>query len=129
MKNLRQYIRGLIKEMAYIDEYPPGYSGSPLQDPEVAANYHSYAARMKKKRANPPRTWQKVLNVLSAGGTLVEAGKGYLLYDANSKSVGSIRKKTFEELSADMERDRFMNAQEALEYGLVDEIVKNRDNS
>ena len=37
--------------------------------------------------------------------------------------------KTFEELSADMERDRFMNAQEALEYGLVDEIVKNRDNS
>ena len=34
--------------------------------------------------------------------------------------------KTFEELSADMDRDRFMNAQEALDYGLVDEIVKNR---
>ena len=35
--------------------------------------------------------------------------------------------KTFEELSADMERDRFMNAQEAFEYGLVDEIVTNRE--
>ena len=35
--------------------------------------------------------------------------------------------KTFEELAADMERDNFMNAQTALEYGLVDEIVQNRD--
>ena len=35
--------------------------------------------------------------------------------------------KTFEQLKADMERDNFMNAQEALDYGLVDEIVKNRD--
>ena len=99
MKQLRQYIRGLIKETAYIDEYPPGHSEGALATPEVAAHYHDYAAKMKKKRANPPRTWKKVLNVLSAGGTLVEAGKGYLLYDANSKSVGSIRKKTFEELS------------------------------
>ena len=36
--------------------------------------------------------------------------------------------KTFEELAADMERDNFMNAQTALAYGLVDEIVKNREN-
>jgi ATP-dependent protease ClpP protease subunit len=28
-----------------------------------------------------------------------------------------------------MERDNFMNAQDALDYGLVDEIVKNRDDS
>jgi|TARA_R110000782_G_scaffold183873_1_gene274140 ATP-dependent Clp protease protease subunit len=35
--------------------------------------------------------------------------------------------KTFEELAADMERDNFMNAQTALAYGLVDEIVQNRD--
>jgi ATP-dependent Clp protease protease subunit len=34
--------------------------------------------------------------------------------------------KTFEELSKDMERDYFMSAQEALEYGLVDEIIKQR---
>src|SRR5210317_2625944 len=38
----------------------------------------------------------------------------------NSKS------KTFEQLSADMERDKFMSAQEALEYGLIDKIVTNR---
>ena len=37
--------------------------------------------------------------------------------------------KTYDDLKADMERDNFMNAQEALDYGLVDEIVKNRDDS
>jgi ATP-dependent Clp protease protease subunit len=35
--------------------------------------------------------------------------------------------KSFDELKADMERDNFMNAEQALAYGLVDEIVKNRD--
>jgi len=35
--------------------------------------------------------------------------------------------KTFEELSNDMERDKFMTAQEALEYGLIDEIFERRD--
>jgi ATP-dependent Clp protease protease subunit len=40
--------------------------------------------------------------------------------DHNSKG------KTYEDLSRDMERDHYMSAQEALDYGLVDEIVKNR---
>jgi ATP-dependent Clp protease protease subunit len=34
--------------------------------------------------------------------------------------------KTFAQLEHDMERDKFMSAKEALEYGLVDEIVLNR---
>lgn len=34
--------------------------------------------------------------------------------------------KTYEQLLADMERDKFMSAQEALEYGLVDEIITKR---
>lgn len=34
--------------------------------------------------------------------------------------------KTFAEFSADMERDKFMSAEEALAYGLVDKIVENR---
>jgi len=34
--------------------------------------------------------------------------------------------KTFEQFSADMERDNFMSAQEALAYGLVDEIITKR---
>lgn len=34
--------------------------------------------------------------------------------------------KTFEQFSADMERDYFMSAQEALDYGLVDKIVQKR---
>jgi ATP-dependent Clp protease, protease subunit len=37
------------------------------------------------------------------------------------------KNKTFDELKADMERDNFMSAQQAFDYGLVDEIVKNRD--
>lgn len=34
--------------------------------------------------------------------------------------------KTYEQLLADMERDKFMSAEEALEYGLVDEIITKR---
>ena len=34
--------------------------------------------------------------------------------------------KTYEEFSLDMERDKFMSAQEALEYGLIDEIITKR---
>lgn len=36
------------------------------------------------------------------------------------------RGKTFEELAKDLERDYFMSAQQALEYGLVDEIIAAR---
>jgi ATP-dependent Clp protease protease subunit len=38
----------------------------------------------------------------------------------NSKS------KTFEQLTADMERDKFMSAEEALDYGLIDKIIAER---
>lgn len=34
--------------------------------------------------------------------------------------------KTFEQFRNDMERDKFMSAEEALEYGLIDEIVTKR---
>lgn len=34
--------------------------------------------------------------------------------------------KTYEQLSADMERDFFMSAQEALDYGLVDKVLDKR---
>ena len=34
--------------------------------------------------------------------------------------------KTYEEFAQDMERDKFMSAQEALDYGLIDEIVTTR---
>ena len=34
--------------------------------------------------------------------------------------------KTFEDFKNDMERDKFMSAQEALEYGLIDEIITKR---
>ncbi len=35
--------------------------------------------------------------------------------------------KTYEQLLTDMERDKFMSAEEALEYGLVDQIIINRN--
>jgi ATP-dependent Clp protease protease subunit len=40
--------------------------------------------------------------------------------DHNSKG------KTYEQFRSDMERDKFMSAQEALEYGLIDEIIRKR---
>jgi ATP-dependent Clp protease protease subunit len=36
------------------------------------------------------------------------------------------KRKTFKQLSADMERDNFMNAKEAVDYGLADEILRKR---
>ena len=36
------------------------------------------------------------------------------------------RGKTYDELAADMERDYFMSAQEAVAYGLVDEVIADR---
>jgi len=35
--------------------------------------------------------------------------------------------KTYEDFAKDMERDKFMSAEEALEYGLIDKIVEKRD--
>ena len=35
--------------------------------------------------------------------------------------------KTYEDFERDMDRDKFMSAQEALEYGLVDKIITKRD--
>ncbi len=36
------------------------------------------------------------------------------------------KNKTFDQLTADMERDKFMSAEEALEYGLIDKIIEKR---
>ena len=41
----------------------------------------------------------------------------------NHNSAG----KTFEQLTQDMERDNFMSAQQALEYGLIDKIIEKRE--
>ena len=35
--------------------------------------------------------------------------------------------KTYEEFELAMDRDNFMTAQEALDFGLVDEIISSRD--
>jgi ATP-dependent Clp protease protease subunit len=34
--------------------------------------------------------------------------------------------KTFAQFKNDMERDKFMSAEEALDYGLIDEIIEKR---
>ena len=35
--------------------------------------------------------------------------------------------KTFEQLAADMERDKFMTSEESVAYGLADEVITTRD--
>ena len=37
-------------------------------------------------------------------------------------------RKTFEQLSSDMERDFFMSAEEAVAYGLADQVITRREN-
>ena len=106
MKHLRQYIRGLIKEMAYIDDYPPGHpayeKGGSLQTPEVAKHYTDRAERLKKKRSKPSGTWMKTINALLAGGYIADpypsTSKSYIIFDAQDKQIGKIRQTTFEEL-------------------------------
>ena len=36
--------------------------------------------------------------------------------------------KTYDDFATDMERDKFMSAQEALDYGLIDKIVERVEN-
>jgi ATP-dependent Clp protease protease subunit len=47
-------------------------------------------------------------------------------YLTNIYVLHNTQGKTYEELSADMERDFFMSAQEAVEYGLADKIIHTR---
>jgi ATP-dependent Clp protease protease subunit len=57
----------------------------------------------------------QVAEILKMKKTLTQ-----IYVDHNSKG------KTYEQLITDMERDKFMSASEALEYGLIDQIVKKR---
>lgn len=57
----------------------------------------------------------QVAEILKMKKTLTQ-----IYVDHNSKG------KTYEQLITDMERDKFMSALEALEYGLIDQIVKKR---
>lgn len=55
---------------------------------------------------------------------ILEIKKNLTQIYVNHNSVG----KTFDELSADMERDNFMSAREAVAYGLADQVITNRAN-
>jgi len=46
---------------------------------------------------------------------------GKILYKILAKHTG----KTLEQIEKDCDRDNFMSAQEALDYGLIDKIIKN----
>ena len=54
---------------------------------------------------------------------ILEMKKNLTQIYVNHNSKG----KTFEQFSADMERDNFMSAQQALDYGLVDKIITKRN--
>ena len=43
-----------------------------------------------------------------------------------NKILSETTNQSIKKIQADTERDYFMNAQEAVKYGLVDEILKNR---
>jgi len=47
-----------------------------------------------------------------------ELTEAYVLHNTKGK--------TFEDFEAAMDRDNFMTSQEALDFGLVDEIISNR---
>ena len=55
---------------------------------------------------------------------ILEMKKNLTQIYVNHNSVG----KTFDELSADMERDNFMSAEQAVAYGLADQVISSRAN-
>ena len=58
--------------------------------------------------------------MLRSGPTNCYVGNG------NSQRYTKTTGQPLEKLKADMERDKFMNAEEAVAYGLVDRIVSSR---
>ena len=60
------------------------------------------------------------IQVIDTGPGISKKNLTQIYVDHNSKG------KTFEQFSADMERDNFMSSKTALEYGLVDSILTKR---
>ena len=56
----------------------------------------------------------------------IQAKEILTLKEKLNKILSETTKQSIKKIQADTERDYFMNAQEAVKYGLVDEILKNR---
>ena len=89
------------------------------------------------ERKTPNKGYQKLKSDLSAGNI----GQVYIFYGEESYLreyyLGEIKKKlneilaertgkSYEEISRDTERDNFLTAQQALEYGLIDRVISHR---
>ena len=96
MKLLRERIRSIIREMAYIDDPIMG-----TLDPRIIAGEREDRERLKRKRARLPGNWKIILSVLSDGGYITEPymGRKYTLFDASHQIVRKIHAKTVDELS------------------------------
>ena len=58
---------------------------------------------------------------------VVRGYNGYDLYtESNLVSLPSMDYKTEEEIAAATERDNYMSAREALDFGLIDQIIEKR---
>ena len=56
----------------------------------------------------------------------IQAKEILTLKEKLNKILSETTNQSIKKIQADTERDYFMNAQEAVKYGLVDEILKNR---
>ena len=116
-------------------------SGKPFAEadipPDLAEKRAKQAARAAKKaeaaqnpaEKKPARTntaaLAKRLNRQLEGLDMAEQ----IVEDLLNAGVGSLAgtsAKTYEQLAKDCERDNYMSAQEALEYGLIDKVFEKR---
>lgn len=86
------------------------------------------AGGTKGKRSLLPHT--EVMIHQPSGGSKGQATEMQIAYEHIQRTKEMLTKllaercdKPYEKLLADMERDKFMTAEEALEYGIVDEII------
>jgi ATP-dependent Clp protease, protease subunit len=80
-----------------------------------------YARHMIHQPSGGARGMQSDIAIQFKEITQIKTTLTELYVQHNSKG------KTYEEFEKDMDRDTFMSAQEALDYGLIDRIVTNRD--
>lgn len=90
------------------------------------------AAGSKEKRYALPNS--EIMIHQPAGGTQGQAADIEIhtkrimkIKDTLNRILADITKKPLEQIEKDTDRDRFMSAEEAKEYGLIDKVISNRE--
>jgi hypothetical protein len=86
--------------------------------------YYKWLLRIQPDEYIVPDVWQSCEENLAS---YEKFNKDFDLSALTGKRLGVLQGKTYEDFARDMERDFFMSAQEACDYGLVDTVVSKHE--